>query len=616
MKLKSIKIENFRCYKNPFRIAFNDLTTLISRNDYGKSAILDALNIFFNERSVDIGDYSIGSGKDEIILTCEFSELPDKVIIDATNEVILAEEYLLNSNNNLEIVKVFGGAKAKLKEVFITALHPSIENTNDLFQLTINKLRERASQLDVDITNINATIKAQIRHAIWKSFPDLQLIEQRIPVKGDDDRKKIWDKLKNEMPLYALFKSDRTSTDQDEEAQDPMKIAIKEALANAQTDLDKITANVKTEVERIALATVKKLQEMDSTLASQLNPVIQDPSWDKVFKVSLTDETQVPINKRGSGVRRLILISFFRAKAEQIAEDKDAPSIIYAIEEPETSQHPNNQVLLMRAFQELTATHNCQVIISTHNPTLARLVSLDSLRYIQKMPDNSRTILTNNDETFRRISKSLGILPDHNIKLFLGVEGANDINFFKTISRILSQTENNILDLEILENEGILLFIPFSGSNLALWTNRLCNFQRNEIHICDRDTIPPDIPKYQSFVNEINQRDGCQAFITSKLELENYLHITAIKSYRPEINITFGDFDDVPSMIAEFIHQNNSSITWDNLEKDKKSKKISKVKKWLNIEVTKFMTPNLLNERDPNDDIRTMLRAITKVINA
>lgn len=616
MKLKSIKIENFRCYKNPFRIAFNDLTTLISRNDYGKSAILDALNIFFNERSVDIGDYSIGSGKDEIILTCEFSELPDKVIIDATNEVILAEEYLLNSNNNLEIVKVFGGAKAKLKEVFITALHPSIENTNDLFQLTINKLRERASQLDVDITNINATIKAQIRHAIWKSFPDLQLIEQRIPVKGDDDRKKIWDKLKNEMPLYALFKSDRTSTDQDEEAQDPMKIAIKEALANAQTDLDKITANVKTEVERIALATVKKLQEMDSTLASQLNPVIQDPSWDKVFKVSLTDETQVPINKRGSGVRRLILISFFRAKAEQIAEDKDAPSIIYAIEEPETSQHPNNQVLLMRAFQELTATHNCQVIISTHNPTLARLVSLDSLRYIQKMPDNSRTILTNNDETFRRISKSLGILPDHNIKLFLGVEGANDINFFKTISRILSQTENNILDLEILENEGILLFIPFSGSNLALWTNRLCNLQRNEIHICDRDTIPPDIPKYQSFVNEINQRDGCQAFITSKLELENYLHITAIKSYRPEINITFGDFDDVPSMIAEFIHQNNSSITWDNLEKDKKSKKISKVKKWLNIEVTKFMTPNLLNERDPNDDIRTMLRAITKVINA
>ena len=616
MKLKSIKIENFRCYKNPFRIAFNDLTTLISRNDYGKSAILDALNIFFNERSVDIGDYSIGSGKDEIILTCEFSELPDKVIIDATNEVILAEEYLLNSNNNLEIVKVFGGAKAKLKEVFITALHPSIENTNDLFQLTINKLRERASQLDVDITNINATIKAQIRHAIWKSFPDLQLIEQRIPVKGDDDRKKIWDKLKNEMPLYALFKSDRTSTDQDEEAQDPMKIAIKEALANAQTDLDKITANVKTEVERIALATVKKLQEMDSTLASQLNPVIQDPSWDKVFKVSLTDETQVPINKRGSGVRRLILISFFRAKAEQIAEDKDAPSIIYAIEEPETSQHPNNQVLLMRAFQELTATHNCQVIISTHNPTLARLVSLDSLRYIQKMPDNSRTILTNNDETFRRISKSLGILPDHNIKLFLGVEGANDINFFKTISRILSQTENNILDLEILENEGILLFIPFSGSNLALWTNRLCNLQRNEIHICDRDTIPPDIPKYQSFVNEINQRDGCQAFITSKLELENYLHITAIKSYRPEINITFGDFDDVPSMIAEFKHQNNSSITWDNLEKDKKSKKISKVKKWLNIEVTKFMTPNLLNERDPNDDIRTMLRAITKVINA
>lgn len=614
MKLYSIKIENFRCYKNPFKITFNDLTTLIAKNDYGKSAILDALNIYFNESSIDAGDYSIGIPTNEIILNCEFTELPNTVVIDATNEVVLSEEHLLNSENRLEVVKIFSGAKPKLKDVFIKAVHPSIENANDLFQLNINQLRERARTLGVDLTQINATIKAQIRDKIWESFPDLQLTEQLIPVK-EDDRKKIWDKLKNEMPLYALFKSDRASTDQDEEAQDPMKIAIKEALANVQADLERITTNVKSEVERIAQATVKKLQEMDSTLASQLNPVFKDPSWDTVFKVSLTDESQVPINKRGSGVRRLILINFFRAKAEQIAEEKNAASVIYAIEEPETSQHPNNQILLMHAFQELTATHNCQVIISTHNPALARLVSINSLRYIQKADDNSRRILENDDTTFGIISRSLGILPDNNIKMFLGVEGANDINFFKSISKILSQTENEILDLEILENEGKLLFIPFGGSNLALWTNRLSNLNRSEIHICDRDTIPPAAPKYQNFINEINQREGCQAFVTSKLELENYLHISAIRTVRPEINITFGDYDDVPSIVAKFIHENNSQTPWDDLDEDRKDKKKSKVKKWLNVEAAKNMTPALLNERDPNDDIRNILRAITTIIN-
>lgn len=615
MKLYSIKIENYRCYKNPFRITFNDLTTLIAKNDYGKSAILDALNVFFNESSIDAGDYSIGIPTNEITLTCEFTELPNTVVIDATNQVVLAEEHFLNSENRLEVVKIFSGAKPKLKDVFIKAIHPSMENANDLFQLNINQLRERARTLEVDLTQVNATIKAQIRHKIWESFPDLQFTEQLIPVK-EDDRKKIWDKLKNEMPLYALFKSDRASTDQDEEAQDPMKIAIKEALANVQTDLERITTNVKAEVERIAKATVKKLQEMDSTLASQLNPVFKDPSWDTVFKVSLTDETQVPINKRGSGVRRLILINFFRAKAEQIAEEKGVPSVIYAIEEPETSQHPNYQILLMHAFQELTASHNCQVIISTHNPALARLVPINSLRCIQKAADNTRLILENNDATFGIISKSLGILPDNNIKLFFGVEGANDINFFKSISKVLSQTENDILDLENLENEGKLLFIPFGGSNLALWTNRLSNLQRSEIHICDRDTVPPAAPTYQRFIDEINTRDGCQAFVTSKLELENYLHITAIRTARPEINITFGDYEDVPSMIAEFIHTNNSTTPWADLDEDKKDKKISKAKKWLNAEAAKNMTPALLTERDPNNDIRIILRAITTIINA
>ena len=99
MKLISIEIKNFRCYKNPFKITFNDLTTLIAKNDFGKSAILDALNIFFNEGPIDAGDYSIGIPTNEITLTCEFTELPDTVVVDATNQVVLSDEYLLNAEN-------------------------------------------------------------------------------------------------------------------------------------------------------------------------------------------------------------------------------------------------------------------------------------------------------------------------------------------------------------------------------------------------------------------------------------------------------------------------------------------------------------------------------------
>ena len=63
--------------------------------------------------------------------------------------------------------------------------------------------------------------------------------------------------------------------------------------------------------------------------------------------MALRDGNGVPVNKRGSGARRLILLSFFRAQAERAAGGKE---VIYAIEEPETSQHPDNQRALAEAL--------------------------------------------------------------------------------------------------------------------------------------------------------------------------------------------------------------------------------------------------------------------------
>ena len=47
MKLKSITIENFRCYEQAVTVSFEDLTTIVGKNDVGKSSILEALEIFF-----------------------------------------------------------------------------------------------------------------------------------------------------------------------------------------------------------------------------------------------------------------------------------------------------------------------------------------------------------------------------------------------------------------------------------------------------------------------------------------------------------------------------------------------------------------------------------------
>lgn len=47
MKIKTLKIQNFRGYKNQVNIDFSDFTAIVGRNDIGKSTIMEALDIFF-----------------------------------------------------------------------------------------------------------------------------------------------------------------------------------------------------------------------------------------------------------------------------------------------------------------------------------------------------------------------------------------------------------------------------------------------------------------------------------------------------------------------------------------------------------------------------------------
>ena len=51
MKIKSIKLRNFRGYKEEVLIEFCNLTAFVGKNDIGKSSILEALDIFFNKSS-------------------------------------------------------------------------------------------------------------------------------------------------------------------------------------------------------------------------------------------------------------------------------------------------------------------------------------------------------------------------------------------------------------------------------------------------------------------------------------------------------------------------------------------------------------------------------------
>ena len=153
MKLKQLKLKNFRGYNSDTYLEVSDLTALIGKNDVGKSTILEALEIFFNNKLVvcEREDLSVKATSDRIEISCIFSDFPDSLTIDTASPTTLEKENLLNQDGLLEIKKVFKCSTSKPKpSTFISCIHPSANNFNDLLLLKQADLKKRATELGVD----------------------------------------------------------------------------------------------------------------------------------------------------------------------------------------------------------------------------------------------------------------------------------------------------------------------------------------------------------------------------------------------------------------------------------------------------------------------------------
>lgn len=583
MKLLSLKITNFRAYQDEVEITFNDLTALIGRNDVGKTTILDALGIFFGHKlcKYEQGDKCVYAGEnDDVVITCVFTELPDELILDAASRTTLENEFLLDAAGTLSISRTFKKGKGTGAYV-ANCIHPSARGAKGILLKKNEELKNIAKSLKIDVEDNRSNVS--LRSAIYEATDDLKLKEQVVAL-SKEDGKAILDQIQNHLPHFALFRADRPSTDEEAEVQDPMKVAVSQALEDISPQLDEIKIQVKERALAVAENTLTHLADLDPELAMSLTPDFKvEPKWDGIFKLSLSGDDHIPINKRGSGVRRLVLISFFKAEAERIKIDYQDKGVIYAIEEPETSQHPDKQRLLVEAFSEMAEKQGCQIIISTHVPALAEQLSVESLRHVYRNQDGDLKINSNSENMYKFIAKDLGVLPDSRVQVIVCVEGPNDIAFFKNLTNALAAEGHNVPDFE---NDPRIVILPLGGDTLRNWVNGhyLKNIGKPEVHIYDRDTQVP--PKYQATCDAVNQRDDDSiAFVTNKREAENYLHPDAIyESLNIEIEVD--DDGDLPTRIGDILGVNDRTA-----------------KRRLNKISAKRMSKARLDERDPDGEI-------------
>ena len=613
MKINKVIIENFRSYKDSTEVLFNDLTVIIGKNDVGKSTILEALDIFFENRKMDTDDINIEAieNKENPKISVIFSDLPDFINIDAGAKTSLKDEYLLNSEMLFEIKKEYSNiAKPR---TFIICNHPSNEIANSLHSLKLAGLQKIIKEQKIS-GNFKENVKNEMRKAIWESFGNGLLFNTTEIEISQEGVKDLWDKIYSELPLFALFSSDRKNDEKDKEIQDPLKWAAEQALKKYNKILNRIKDRVETEVTAMANLTIEKLKEMNPDVANDLKSEFPaELKWADLFKPSITSDG-IPMNKRGSGVRRLLLINFFRAEAEKKKKEKNSPNIIYAIEEPETSQHPDWQKKLIEALNELASNGIAQVIVTTHSPGLASIVNINDIRFLYKQRGKN-IIEAGNDNNLETIAKTLGILPTlekhlDKVKVFLCLEGPTDIEFFQNISHLFN------IDLK---NDNRIVCISLGGGTVGHWVtnNYLKKLNKKEVHIYDKD----EDQKYKEFVDQINLRGNDHyATLTIKREIENYYDESIIiPSFENHdgfcINFVVDDTSDIPKHIAELRHQiRNPNKKWEEQSGRYRDKCENFVKSYLCRETSKLLTIDLLKKRNAFNEVNNWFEEIKKRI--
>lgn len=603
MRLEAVSIINFRCYREDVRAELDDLTTFVGRNDIGKSTILEALEIFFNGDlvSMEQGDAHVHNADKTVSITCEFSDLPPTLTLDAGAETTLADEYLLAKDGRLKIRKTFDcTSKKPSAEVLVIANHPTAADCGNLLELKEKELQKRVKDLGLEVA-----LKGNpgMRRAIWAAVGDLQLQEVAIPVgRPKEDVKRIWEQIEPHLPLFALFQSDRSSRDSDDEVQSPMKAAVAAAIAEVQDDIARIQAKVREKAEEIAQNTHAALATIDPNLASELTPEFSPPTaakWQGLFSLGLNTDDGIPLNKRGSGVRRLVLVSFFKAEAERRLKSRAKRSIIYAIEEPETAQHPNNQRILIDSFKALSEDAGCQVLLTTHSPGFASSLPQESIRYVSRHADTKKPQIQSGVDVFGQVAEALGVTPDSRVQVLVCVEGPTDVLALKALSSALHQAD---VTLPNLASDERLAFVVLGGGTLEHWVNQhyLRSLNKREVHIYDGD-----VPDYAEYARKVNERaNGSWGVVTAKHEIESYLHKDAISmAFGFEIEVT--DYPvagkATPKVFGEAFAAHGG---YANPLKD------SNAKRKLAQQAFPCMTAAMLDERDPDGEVRGWFRRL------
>jgi hypothetical protein len=353
------------------------------------------------------------------------------------------------------------------------------------------------------------------------------------------------------LPDFSLFRADQPLSEEGTAFQKEFKAVVETAISKipGKADIEKGVENeMDKEVEKIHSFLLRHTDEVASIKAK--------PSfkWKDLvsFHLECRDKQgkEIAFAKRGSGLRRLLMVAYFQYLAQRGKTTDSVKDDIYGIEDPETYLHPGAQRYLLDSFKTIAKSE--QVLVSSHSPVFGGSTDIENLALIIR-ENGVAKILQGDRLELAKLAEELGIEPcdqiySYNAVVF--VEGPKDCDDFSTIAKTLYGSGKLS---STFEGKQIGL-LPGGGDNLKHWVTRKAIKRINPRYAVildsDRKSSSEQISKRKMDLKLQVEQDGGICFILKKREVENYLHPDVIRE-RSGREVVIDDFADVSSLCTE-----------------------------------------------------------------
>jgi putative ATP-dependent endonuclease of OLD family len=414
VKIESIRIENFRCFKDE-TIQLDGYTCFVGPNGAGKSTVINALNVFFRQYKDTKNDLSKLTKDDfhhknideAIRITVTFSGLnnkakedlahyvrQDKLIVtafakyDPTREIAEVEQYG-NRLGFTDFISFFeadkAGAKApELKEIFseFRKNYPTIKNANSKVDMA-TALREYEAQFPDKCSLLPSKDEFYgATKGVSQLSPHIQWVF--IPASKDATEESEESKTSALGQLLARTVRSKVSfTERVRELRSKTKDEYQVLLDAEQSALNEISKSLESRLESWSHPNISAevLWKQDPERSIRIEePLAYIKIGERGFESDLS--------RFGDGLQRSYMLALLQELA--FLDDKNAPTLIMAIEEPEIYQHPPQARYLAETLVELSEKGS-QLLICTHNPLFIPGDNFDKIRIVRERGDPSYT---------------------------------------------------------------------------------------------------------------------------------------------------------------------------------------------------------------------------------